>query len=193
MGWWRKAVVVLCLALPPLAAGAPASATYPTTFDPLFALAAKRYLPAPYRDHWLLLKAQCIVESNLRPDAISPAGAQGICQVLRGTARDIERATGLRGSLRDAKHNISLAAAYMRQMLRFWSWDRDPWCRLALAWASYNAGAGNIAKAQVLSNMRMCWDGIAPFLPQVTGKHAAETQAYVYRIMITYLTLKGGF
>ena len=48
--------------------------------------------------------------------------------------------------------------------------------------AGYNAGNGNILKAQELSGGERCWDGIAPYLYLVTGHYSRETIQYVWRI-----------
>jgi len=56
--------------------------------------------------------------------------------------------------------------------------------------ASYNAGAGNIIRAQSLCGGALDWTGIAPCLPQVTGHHAHETITYVERIDRWYRSLQ---
>ncbi len=74
-----------------------------------------------------MLVAVATVESNLRPDARSPAGAHGLLQVLPSTAAELEL---------DAFHvgeNVLAGARYLRQML-----DRFRSTELALA--AYNAG-----------------------------------------------------
>lgn len=150
-------------------------------------LAVKRYWPEPYRSHPDLFIAQCWAESGLKADAESPAGAVGLCQVMPGTAKTLLRSRGglrgkLRGFLRNAKTNAELGARYMGQMFRIWSYPRSSHCRWRLAVASYNAGPGSVIQAQTLSGGRRCWEDIAPFLHQVTGRHSAETIAYVFRV-----------
>ena len=138
--------------------------------------------------------AQCKAESNLKADAESPAGAVGLCQVLVTTAMDIDRGKlrglsrgKLRGLLRDSKTNAELGARYMARMFRFWAYPRSHLCRWRLAVASYNAGARNVGGAQKKSGGRSCWEDISPFLHEVTGKHSAETIAYVTRVQDNYL------
>lgn len=156
--------------------------------------AAKRHWPEPYRSNPDLLVEQCRAESNLKADAESPVGAIGLCQVMPATALELlakrdarGKARGLlrgqiRGKLRDGKTNAELAARYMARMFRIWAYPRTHWCRWRLAVASYNAGAGNVIKAQTLSGGRSCFEDIAPFLHQITGKHSAETIAYTFRV-----------
>jgi soluble lytic murein transglycosylase-like protein len=74
-----------------------------------------------------LLLAVAQVESNLRPDARSSAGAHELLQVLPSTAADLELDTYHLGE------NVLAGARYLRMMLdRFESTD--------LALAAYNAG-----------------------------------------------------
>lgn len=49
--------------------------------------------------------------------------------------------------------------------------------------ASYNAGAGHLIKAQRLCGGGNLYRQIIPCLPQVTGKHSAETIDYVDKII----------
>ena len=70
----------------------------------------------------------------------------------------------------------------MARMQDVWIAQRPAQCRLELAQASYNAGAGHVLKAQGLAGGARCWDGIAPQLHRVTGHHAQETIHYVARI-----------
>ncbi|HWQ85198.1 transglycosylase SLT domain-containing protein, partial [Brevundimonas sp.] len=80
------------------------------------------------RDEWVA------EESAYRVDAISPAGAGGLTQLMPGTATDL----GVRDRF-DVEQNLSGGADYLaRQMLRFGD------VRLALA--AYNAGPGRVAR-----------------------------------------------
>ena len=163
----------------------------PSAYDGEIRVAARRYLPQPYKRQWCLLKSQYWVESRLDPAARSPVGAEGIAQIMPDTAADIARRHAIRGSVRHARIGIRAGAAYLSQMIGVWSAPRSAECRLELAWASYNAGAGHIIQAQRKSGGKRCWDGIAPALHHVTGSHAAETLAYVQRIWRTWRRLLG--
>lgn len=72
-------------------------------------------------------------ESSFRPNAVSPMGAQGLAQLMPGTAAEL----GVDPS--DPLQNLEGGARYFRQQLDTF---KDP--RLALA--AYNAGAGNVRK-----------------------------------------------
>lgn len=73
------------------------------------------------------------MESGWRPDAVSPAGAQGLTQLMPETAR------GLGVDPLDPIQNLEGGARYLRQQFdRFKRWD--------LATAAYNAGPGAVEK-----------------------------------------------
>jgi membrane-bound lytic murein transglycosylase MltF len=150
-------------------------------YDPAIERSVARWWPAfPF---WRAWKAQLYQESLLEPDAISPAGAEGIAQFMPATWREVTAALkwGL-VSPRDARLAIEAGAFYMARLRQGWSSPRPELERQRLAQASYNAGFGNILEAQRRCGGARDWHAIAPCLPQVTGRHAAETITYVDRI-----------
>lgn len=81
-----------------------------------------------------LLKAVCVAESGMNPNAVSKAGAQGLMQLMPPTARDL----GVLDSFNPTE-NVDGGARYLAtQYRRFGSY------RLALA--AYNAGPGAVQK-----------------------------------------------
>ncbi|MEN5168712.1 lytic transglycosylase domain-containing protein [Brevundimonas pondensis] len=81
-----------------------------------------------------LLHALVVTESAYRPDAVSPAGAAGLTQLMPATALEL----GVRNRF-DPAENLRGGADYLaRQILRF----KD----LRLALAAYNAGPGRVAR-----------------------------------------------
>ena len=147
--------------------------------DAYFQEYASRSLP-DY--HWLWFKAQGKAESNLRGDAVSPAGAMGVMQIMPGTWNDLEEELGITASPFNERVNIRFGLHYMRKMVKFWKAPRTEHERLELAQASYNAGPGNILKAQQRCENKNTWTLISPCLVQVTGTHSSETLNYVKRI-----------
>ena len=118
------------------------------SLDDIFEKAAQKYnVPVS------LLKAIGKAESGFNPKAVSPAGAQGVMQLMPATAKSL----GVTDSF-DAEQNIMGGAKYISQMLN--KYDGD----VKLALAAYNAGSGNVAK----------YGGIPPF---------KETQNYVKKVM----------
>lgn len=181
--FWQALAITLLFAL----AAAVRAQVIPDHYDAAFQAATDLYLPG--RD-WRELKAQCYQESLLRPAAVSPVGARGLCQFMPGTWREVAPRIGAALRSEPPEHpvaSVHAAALYMRQLRHVWRAPRPDTERQRLAWASYNAGAGNIIRAQRACRAReppLCrdWPEIAAALPAVTGRHARETQTYVARI-----------
>jgi hypothetical protein len=80
-----------------------------------------------------LLAAQLYAESGFNPNAVSPAGAQGIAQFMPGTASSL----GLDNPF-DARQAIDAQGHLMRDLLRQFG-------SVPLALAAYNAGPGAVS------------------------------------------------
>ncbi len=118
-----------------------------TSMDAIFEEAASLY-NVPLN----LLKAMGKAESGFDANAVSPAGAQGVMQLMPATARSL----GVENPF-DARSNIMGGAKYISQQLNKYNGNID------LALAAYNAGSGNVAK----------YGGVPPF---------KETRNYIQRI-----------
>ena len=143
---------------------------------------------------WKWFKAQGIAESNLNPNAISPVGAVGIMQIMPGTGEELSKELGTRLLLTNPRINIMMGIYYDRKLWNNWKAKRSRIERLRLTFASYNAGLGNILKAQKLAKKdRRCnhlfWNCIKRYLRHVTGRRSEETMDYVERIEYNYLEL----
>jgi membrane-bound lytic murein transglycosylase F len=138
-------------------------------------------------DQWKLLKSQCYAESGFNTKAVSPVGAKGICQFMPATWNE----NGFGKNVFDADANINSASYYMMKMRSNWKSERPESDRMKLAGASYNAGFGNLLKAQNRCGGVLLYDDIVKCLYLVTGYHHKETITYVKRIWKGYLILLG--
>jgi soluble lytic murein transglycosylase len=91
-----------------------------------------------------LLQALMREESALDPEAVSPAGAIGLTQLMLPTAQQVARRLKLpkpdRDALTDPETSIRIGAAYLGQLLR--RYGGGP----AQALAAYNAGEGAVGR-----------------------------------------------
>ena len=147
------------------------------------------------RMSWKWFKAQSIQESRLEPNAKSSAGAMGLMQLMPGTYKEIAREIGLPPTPYDPRANIHAGIRYNLECLNFWTERRSWQEKLRLMFASYNAGMGNIVRAQkVVREQNLCsgrrWDCIKQGLPQVTGRHSQETIQYVDNVEYYYSMLR---
>ncbi len=99
------------------------------SFDPLFVSAELRYgVDAE------LLKAVCVAESGMNPNAVSHAGAQGLMQLMPATAQDLAVTDPF-----DPEQSIGGGARYL-------AWQLATFGSVHLALAAYNAGPANVKK-----------------------------------------------
>ncbi len=120
----------------------------PRTVEQLVADAAHKYaLPRS------LVRAVARAESALDPAAVSPRGAQGVMQLMPGTAREL----GV-DNVFDPAQNIDAGARRLRQLLE--KYDG----RVAEALAAYNAGAGAVTRHR----------GVPPY---------RETRGYIRKVV----------
>lgn len=83
----------------------------------------------------------------------------------------------------DARIAIDYGAYYQARQMRVWKrHGRTYEQQWELGLAGYNAGTGNIIKAQTKCGGAKLWDGVSKCLSMVTGRHSAETITYVSRI-----------
>jgi soluble lytic murein transglycosylase-like protein len=101
-----------------------------------------------------MVRAVIHAESAFHPEALSPVGAQGLMQLMPGTA-------GMYGVTNafDPKQNIAAGAKHLKMLLEMFDGDFE------LAAAGYNAGENAVLR----------FGGIPPY---------AETQVYVERVGI---------
>ncbi|MGI9371272.1 MAG: transglycosylase SLT domain-containing protein [Hyphomicrobiales bacterium] len=100
-----------------------------------------------YGFDWLLITAQGFQESRLDNKKRSKAGAVGVMQVLKSTAKDPNVAIPNVEKLED---NIHAAIKYSSFLSKRYFSDPEitPFDRVLFTLAAYNAGPGNISKAR---------------------------------------------
>ena len=156
-------------------------------FDTLFEQVARQHWSdTPHT--WELLSELARAESSFRPEVMSHVGAVGLLQVMPGTWDEIKQhdIPDLGDDLTDPSDNIRAGSHYLRRMYNIWYADRTEEDRMKLSLASYNAGPGNLLKAQRLSGGANHFPLIARQLPRVTGSHAPGTIEYADKIWGRY-------
>lgn len=113
-------------------APADSAARAPGRFDAYIREAAQRFqMPAAF------IKAVIQIESGFNPNAVSPVGAQGLMQLMPGTATEMQCADPF-----DPRENILAGTKFLRLLSNRYNGD------INLVLAAYNAGPGNVAKVE---------------------------------------------
>jgi soluble lytic murein transglycosylase-like protein len=118
------------------------------TIENAIQAAANRYQLSPK-----LIKGVIKAESDYDVNAVSPAGAQGLMQLMPGTARDL----GVRNPF-DIKQNIDGGVRYLKKMMDMFGGN------IRKALSAYNAGPETVKR----------YNGNVPY---------SETRQYVNRVM----------
>jgi soluble lytic murein transglycosylase len=153
---------------------------YPTPFDGIVR-AAEETRGLPYG----LLHSVMRQESAFRPDAVSPANAIGLLQLVPSTASRVATELGMAATpelLLSPRYNVTLGAFYLQKVLATFGGN------VALAAAAYNAGPRAVSKwLETGEDLPLdVWVARIPF---------AETRGYVLRVlgnMARYTYLHGG-
>jgi membrane-bound lytic murein transglycosylase MltF len=165
-------------------AGADADAKRFAEMRALFEKYGERYNFDP-----LMLAAQGYQESQLNQQAKSHVGAIGVMQIMPATGAELKV-----GDIRVTEANIHAGTKYMDQLMTryFKDADFDAANRALFAFASYNAGPGNISKMRKEAAKR----GLNPDkwfnnVEMVTAeKIGIETTTYVRNIFKYYTSYK---
>ena len=113
------------------------------------------------------------VESSIRLEARSPAGAYGPFQFMPATAKRFGLKVGPVDERADPQKSAEAAATYLKILHnRFQSWP--------LALAAYNAGEGRVGRA-LKKHGATSFGEVAPYLP-------AETRMFVPKTLATIAT-----
>ena len=174
---WLLASTVLCVSL---VLASSTGYSFSSQYDPYFQRHAGRWMP----DHdWRWLKAQCYQESLLNPEAISEAGAEGLCQFMLPSWGEYQAKFSTTAKRTVAKESIRAAGWYMHRMERIWAGrGRYPEMRLPLAQASFNCGAGCVIQAQARCNDALEFWQIAPCLNTETREYPCKIRKHYFRL-----------
>ncbi len=156
-------------------------------FDKLVALFEK--YGKKYGFDPLMLAAQGYQESTLDQKKKSPVGAIGVMQLMPATGRSMKV-----GDITAVEPNVHAGAKYMDQLMTVYFKDAtfDEQNRTLFAFASYNAGPGNISKMRAEAVKR----GLDPnrwfnHVETVTAARIGiETTTYVRNIFKYYVSYK---
>ena len=110
-----------------------------------------------------LIEALVWQESRWRENAVSPAGARGLAQLMPGTARDL-------GVNPDDPHaNLEGGARYLREQLNRFDGD------LERALAAYNAGPGRVIRAGGIPRIRETQNYVSAIMGRLSS-HSRSSQ-----------------
>ncbi|MEN6373056.1 MAG: lytic transglycosylase domain-containing protein [Armatimonadota bacterium] len=118
-----------------------------------------------------LVVAVILAESHFNPSATSPKGAKGLGQLMPGTAAGLGVSDAY-DPVANIAGSIKLIRGHLNRLSGNASWTELTWNHLALALASYNAGAGAVRK----------YGGVPPY---------RETQTYIRKVLSIYKKLCG--
>lgn len=111
---------------------------------------------------WILVKSLIYQESMFRNNRKSWSGAQGLMQLMPGTAKEL----GV-SDMNDPEQNIRAGSTYLKRMHGYWDQIPDSIQRIKFAMASYNCGYGHIKDAQRLAEKygkdSLSWDNGVDF------------------------------
>ncbi|MGE3974871.1 MAG: transglycosylase SLT domain-containing protein [Bdellovibrionales bacterium] len=137
-----------------------------------------------------LIRALIRQESSFSPVAVSPANAQGLMQLLPGTADEMAQEINLKGKrnydIFDPSTNIQLGSRYLRNMIKKYSGN------VAFALAAYNAGPGrfdkwmkarNLSPATAVDPLSETWIDEMPWSETSFYVKAILRNLIIYRIL----------
>lgn len=170
------------------------------SYDGLF----QRYASVAGMD-WRLMAAQCYQESAFDPKAVSWAGAQGLMQIMPGTAAHLGLAAS---AVYEPAQNIAAAARYLAELQVTFSDIHERTERLCFVLAAYNGGASHVRDAMALAQQYggnpHRWNDVDKYIlllsqpryyrdPVVRAGYlrGSETSDYVRQIMARWSQYRG--
>jgi membrane-bound lytic murein transglycosylase F len=181
----RKMVVIFTLLFLPCQVQGYERYNRVTKYDKYFSKYSKRFFGPAF--DWRLFKAQAVAESRLKAEAKSHVGAVGVMQIMPRTFKEIRHKNPtIKGNRKQPRWNIAAGIYYDRMLWKTFKAKRPVRDRINFMFGAYNAGKGNIIKAQKVARSKKMnenlWPSVKAALPQVTGKRSTETVRYVEKI-----------
>ena len=153
---------------------------------------------------WRLLAAQCYQESAFDPQAVSWAGAQGLMQIMPGTASQL----GVEGDIFDPETNVQASVRYLNKLNQTFSDITPQSARIPYILAAYNGGANHVRDAMALTRKHgkddKVWRDVEPFILHLSEPayyndpvvrygylRGSETHGYVQSIMDRWAQYRG--
>jgi soluble lytic murein transglycosylase len=133
-----------------------------------------------------LIHAIVYRESMFDTNAVSPAGARGLMQLMPATAKTVSKKRGRAYTLGkltdDPPYNVTLGAAYLQELLENYGGSYP------LAVAAYNAGPGRVREwIATFGDPRAKGVDIIDWIEHIP---VYETRNYIQRVMETYYMYK---
>lgn len=146
---------------------------------------------------WRLLAAQCYQESAFDPRAVSWVGAQGLMQIMPGTAAQLGLAAA---DVFNPEKNIAAGTRYIGMLTKKFLDIPDARERISFVLAAYNGGTGHVRDAMALCRKHggnpLLWRQVSPWIlhlsepryyrdPVVQNGYmrGSETEGYVSSIL----------
>ena len=164
----------------------------------------QQYAPTARWD-WRLMAAQCYQESTFDPQARSWAGAQGLMQIMPGTAAHLGLSLA---DIHDPEQNIAAAAKYLQELSAHFQDVRNVQERQYFVLASYNGGSYHVRDAMALTQKNggnpHSWNHVSEYILKLSDPRyyrdpivkygymrGSETVDYVNKIRARYAQYRG--
>ncbi len=140
--------------------------SFSSAYDPIIQEIASREGLDPY-----LIKCIIKAESDFNPNAISPAGAMGLMQLMQ----EVTRLYNMKDPF-DPRENISTGVKHFKVLMKYFNDD------IPLALAAYHAGLGRVKKRMAVPPIRATIDYVNRIMMYYTGKKPAGTEKTIQRL-----------
>ena len=149
----------------------------------------KKY-SARYEFDWLMVAALAYQESRIDQSMRSPAGAVGVMQILPSTAADPNVNIS---NIEEIENNIHAGVKYLR-FIRNRYFDKEPMDslnKMLFTFASYNAGAGKVARLRKQAqqkglNANVWFRNVEIIAAEKVGRETVQYVSNIYKYYIAY-------